>query len=71
MSSFAVKCGDGNVKIAGSSTLGLGRVEICVNGTWGTICTDYWDNSDASVVCKQLGYSEYGEADLCVLYVES
>ena len=38
----------------------IGRIEVCVNDTWGTICSDFWDNEDASVVCKQIGYSEYG-----------
>ena len=37
-----------------------GIVELCVANKFGSICDDGWEDMDASVVCRQLGFSGYG-----------
>lgn len=53
-------CTDGAIRLRGSSYATYGRAEICMNGNWGTICDDFWDDRDASVVCRQLGFAPHG-----------
>ena len=57
----AVVCANGDLRLAGSANVGQGRVEICINETWGTVCDDSWDVNDAAVACQALGFSRFSE----------
>ena len=55
-----VLCQNGDIRLVNGTTAFEGRVEICWNETWGTICDQSWSGFDAQVACRQLGYSTTG-----------
>ena len=58
---FTALCDDGNIRLEGGTLEEEGRVEICMNEAWGTVCNHSFTSADANVVCRQLGYSRYSE----------
>ena len=52
----ASSCTTGDVRLAGGSNDYEGRVEVCVNQAWSSVCTSSgWNRQAAQVVCNQLG----------------
>lgn len=44
------------LRLAASPYPGIGRVEVYTGSTWGTICGQGFDDSDANVICRQMGF---------------
>ena len=67
---FAV-CNTGSIRLVNGSNIYEGRLEVCLNNQWGTVCDDGWDSSDAQVVCNELGYPSSGAVALSKSYFGS
>ena len=54
-----IECITGAIRLRGGTAI-QGRVEICYNNVWGTVCDDSWGSADAQVACRQLGFISTG-----------
>ena len=55
-----IDCNDGDVRLVGSEWSYEGTVEVCYSNIWGLISDSGWNQQDAEVVCRQLGYQTQG-----------
>ena len=65
-------CTEGSIRLVNGENEYTGRLEYCHSGYWGTVCgynydftpgggwTEAFTMEDASVACRQLGYSPEG-----------
>ena len=56
-----VGCIHSAVRLVRGVTEYEGAVEVCISGVWGTVCPAGWDDNEAGVVCRQLGYIHTGQ----------
>jgi deleted-in-malignant-brain-tumors protein 1 len=54
-------CTQGGIRLQDGDTTTEGRVEVCNNNAWGTVCDDSWDDVDAAIACKQLELPSSGK----------
>ena len=50
-------CKEGDVRLVNGTIVSNGRLEVCVNGVWGSVCTSGFTSIDGIVVCRQIGHN--------------
>ena len=56
-------CEEGRLRLVDGVIDNEGRVEVCLQGVWGTIHSSSWESADAYIACKQLNLATSGESE--------
>ena len=51
-------CTNGDLSLVGGLSDNEGRLELCYNNQWGTVCDDGWSQASTNVACRQLGVTD-------------
>ena len=55
-----VNCTEGEARLVNGPSTNKGRVEICIDRSWATVCRRGFGYEESRVICGQLGYQRYG-----------
>ena len=66
--SIALVCSQGDIRLVGGANSRQGRIEVCNNNAWGTVCDDIFGAEEARIACIQLGLNGEGTACIKIVY---
>lgn len=58
---YIAVCSRGDIRLVDGADERQGRVEVCNDNAWGTVCDDAFGAADATIVCRQLGFNTIGK----------
>ena len=62
-------CTNGEITLASGPTYREGRVEVCMDRRWGTVCIEGWADTEAGLVCVRLGFPREGEHERTITHI--
>ena len=72
VSLVAANCSHGDLRLVGGADPSEGRLEVCINNAWGSVCDNLFDDEDAEVACLQLGgFNRSGKCIICVIMTDT
>lgn len=65
-----VNCTNGEARLVDGPSANKGRLEVCNNQAWATVCSSGFGREESQVVCGQLGYQRYGTSIQIIVWLK-